>query len=78
MASICKQLKLDPAVRTLAMTRTVTVVAGEEIERKLKLTQANDVRKNRDLRYVFHQHPAFRCWVQNTSRIQNKNVPFHL
>lgn len=44
MAAICDQLGVDETQLELAMTRTLTVIRGEEVERKLRLEQAEDVR----------------------------------
>eukprot|EP00039_Didymoeca_costata_P028435 m.21052 g.21052 ORF g.21052 m.21052 type:complete len:934 (+) comp7017_c0_seq1:165-2966(+) len=44
MSTLCDQLGIDEYTVELAMTRQVNVIRGEEVERKLKLEQAEDVR----------------------------------
>lgn len=44
LTTLCNQLGIDEHTVELAMTRQVNVIRGEEVERKLKLEQAEDVR----------------------------------
>jgi len=44
LGNICTQLGLDQEQLNLAMTQTVSVIAGEEVVRKLNLEAAEDVR----------------------------------